>query len=97
MFSAHQLAQARLQVLEQLIQREVLFQRAEQEKLLPSEDEITNVINKQKQDSGMTDESSNATRAAERNGGSSPRRCEKEPRDDEATGEVRRQNQHQRS
>jgi parvulin-like peptidyl-prolyl isomerase len=54
--SAHDLAQARLNVLEQLIQREVLFQRAEQEKLLPSEDEITNAINKQKQDSGMTDE-----------------------------------------
>src|SRR5438552_19075832 len=33
-----------------------MFQRAEQEKLLPSEDEITNIINKQKQDSGMTDE-----------------------------------------
>src|SRR5438045_1191282 len=54
--SAHDLAQARLSVLESLIQREVMFQRAEQEKLLPSEDEITNTINKQKQDSGMTDE-----------------------------------------
>jgi peptidyl-prolyl cis-trans isomerase SurA len=51
-----ELAQARLQVLERLIQREVLFQRAEQEKLLPTEDEITSAINKQKQDSGMTDE-----------------------------------------
>lgn len=54
--SAHDLAQARLQVLERLIQREVLFQRAEQEKLLPSEDEITNTINKQKQESGMSEE-----------------------------------------
>jgi parvulin-like peptidyl-prolyl isomerase len=54
--SAHDLAQTRLQVLDQLIQREVMYQRAEQEKLLPSEDEITNTINKQKQDSGMTDE-----------------------------------------
>jgi len=54
--SAHELAQGRLQVLDRLIQREVLFQRAQQEKLLPSEDEITNAINKQKQDSGMTDE-----------------------------------------
>ena len=54
--SAHDLAQARLSVLDSLIQREVMFQRAEQEKLLPSEDEITNIINKQKQDSGMTDE-----------------------------------------
>ena len=56
LLSAHDLAQARLQVLEQMIQREVLFQRSEQEKLLPSEDEITNVINKRKQGSGMTDE-----------------------------------------
>lgn len=56
LLSAHDLAQARLQILDSLVQREVMFQRAEQEKLLPSEDEITNVINKQKQDSGMTDE-----------------------------------------
>lgn len=54
--SAHDLAQARLQVLDDLIKREVLFQRAEQEKLLPTEDEITNTINTQKQQSGMTDE-----------------------------------------
>jgi len=56
LLSAHDLAQARLQVLDTLVQREVMFQRAEQEKLLPTEDEITNAINKQKQDSGMTDE-----------------------------------------
>ena len=54
--SAHDLAQARLTVLDRLIQREVLFQRAEQEKLLPSDDEITSTINKRKQDSGLTDE-----------------------------------------
>jgi parvulin-like peptidyl-prolyl isomerase len=54
--SAHDLAQARLTVLDRLIQREVLFQRAEQEKVLPSEDEITNFINKQKQDSHMSEE-----------------------------------------
>ncbi len=54
--SAHDLAQARLTVLDKLIQREVLFQRAEQEKLMPTDDEITNSINKQKQDSGITDE-----------------------------------------
>jgi len=46
------LAQARLQVLGNLIQREVLFQRAEREKLLPTEDEITGVINQQKTQSG---------------------------------------------
>jgi parvulin-like peptidyl-prolyl isomerase len=56
LLSAHDLAQARLQVLEQMIQREVLFQRAEQEKLLPTDDEITNIINKRKQDRGLTDE-----------------------------------------
>ena len=54
--SAHDLAQARLTVLDKIIQREVLFQRAEQEKVLPSEDEITNFINKQKQDSRMSEE-----------------------------------------
>ena len=36
-----ELAQARLQVLGSLIQREVLFQRAEREKVLPTEDQIT--------------------------------------------------------
>jgi len=55
-FSAHDLAQARLQILDKLIQREVLFQRAEQEKLLPTEDQITTAINQQKQQAAMTDE-----------------------------------------
>jgi peptidyl-prolyl cis-trans isomerase SurA len=54
--SAHDLAQARLQVLEKLIQREVLYQRAEQEKLLPTDEQITTSINQQKQKTGMTDE-----------------------------------------
>ncbi len=51
-----QLAQARLQILSNLIQREVLFQRAQREKLLPTEDEIDNVINQQKTQTGMTTE-----------------------------------------
>ncbi len=51
-----ELAQARLQVLSNLIQREVLFQRAEREKLLPTPDEIEGAINTQKQQSGMTQE-----------------------------------------
>jgi parvulin-like peptidyl-prolyl isomerase len=55
-FSAHDLAQARMQVLDKLIQREVLFQRAEQEKLLPTEEQITAAINQQKQQGGLTDE-----------------------------------------
>ncbi|HEV7684733.1 MAG TPA: SurA N-terminal domain-containing protein [Pyrinomonadaceae bacterium] len=54
--SALELAQARLQVLGGLIQREVLFQRAEREKMLPTEDEITAFINQQKQQSGATDD-----------------------------------------
>ena len=51
-----ELAQARLQVLGSLIQREVLFQRAEREKLLPTDDEVNGLINQQKQQSGMTDD-----------------------------------------
>lgn len=51
-----ELAQARLSVLGNLIQREVLFQRAEREKLLPTEDQIDGVINQQKTQSGMTSE-----------------------------------------
>jgi hypothetical protein len=45
--SSHDLAQARLTVLDKLIQREVLYQRAEQEKLLPTEEQITTAINQQ--------------------------------------------------
>jgi peptidyl-prolyl cis-trans isomerase SurA len=51
-----QLAQARLTVLNGLIQREVLFQRAEREKVLPTETEIDGVISAQKQQTGMTSE-----------------------------------------
>lgn len=51
-----ELAQARLQVLGSLTQREVLFQRAEREKLLPTDDQITAAINQQKQQSGVTDD-----------------------------------------
>lgn len=51
-----ELAAARLQVVEGLIQREVLFQRAEKEKLLPSEDEITQAVAAFKQQRSLTDE-----------------------------------------
>ncbi len=51
-----ELAQARLQILGSLVQREVLHQRAEREKVLPTEDQITALINQQKQQSGMTDD-----------------------------------------
>ena len=51
-----QMAQARLQVLNSLIQREVLYQRAEREKVLPTEAQIDGAIAMQKQNSGMTAE-----------------------------------------
>lgn len=51
-----QLASARLQILDGLIQREVMFQRAEREKVLPTEAQIDGVIANQKQQSGMTSE-----------------------------------------
>lgn len=51
-----QLAQARLQILSNLIQREVLFQRAEREKVLPTDSQIDGAIATQKQNSGMTSE-----------------------------------------
>ncbi len=51
-----QLAQARLQVLDSLIQREVLYQRAQKESLLPNEEQITTAINQQKQQGGMSEE-----------------------------------------
>jgi parvulin-like peptidyl-prolyl isomerase len=51
-----ELAQARLQVLNTLVQKEVLFQRAEKEKLLPNEEDVTQFINNMKQQAGMTDD-----------------------------------------
>ena len=51
-----QLAQARLQVLNGLIQSQVLLQRADKEKVMPTEEEITNFINAKKAESGMTEE-----------------------------------------
>lgn len=54
--SSLELAAARLQVLDELVKQEVLFQRAEKEGLLPKEEEITQAINEQKQQNGMTEE-----------------------------------------
>lgn len=56
LLSQLQLAQARLTVLSSLIQREVLFQRAEREKVLPSEAQIDGAIAQQKEQTGMTQE-----------------------------------------
>lgn len=49
-----ELAGARLQVLQSLIQQEVMFQKAEKEGTVPSEEEITVEINKQKTQSGKS-------------------------------------------
>ncbi|MGB5012453.1 MAG: SurA N-terminal domain-containing protein, partial [Pyrinomonadaceae bacterium] len=51
-----ELAGARLQVLQSLIEQEVMFQKAEKENLVPTEEEITAEVNKQKQDSRVSAE-----------------------------------------
>jgi parvulin-like peptidyl-prolyl isomerase len=51
-----ELAQARLQILENLIQQEVMYQRAEKEKTIPSDEEVMAAYNKQKTDSGLSAE-----------------------------------------
>ncbi|MCB1023567.1 MAG: SurA N-terminal domain-containing protein [Acidobacteria bacterium] len=51
-----ELTQARLQVLEQLIQQEVMFQKAEAEATIPTPEEVTAAFNKMKTDSGASKE-----------------------------------------
>jgi peptidyl-prolyl cis-trans isomerase SurA len=51
-----ELAQARLQVLDQLIQQEVMFQKAETEKTVPTDEKVTEELNKLKQQSGKSAE-----------------------------------------
>ena len=51
-----ELAAGRLQVLDDLIKQDVLFQRAEKENLLPTDEEVTQAIETQKQQNGMTAE-----------------------------------------
>jgi len=60
-----QMAQARLTVLDTLIKREVMFQRAEREKLLPTDAQIDGAIATQKQNSGMTAEDFDKTLKAQ--------------------------------
>ena len=55
-FSPLELAGARLQVLEKLIQQEVLFQKAEKEAKVPTEEEVTAEVNKRKTSSGLSQE-----------------------------------------
>ncbi|MFL6212246.1 MAG: SurA N-terminal domain-containing protein [Pyrinomonadaceae bacterium] len=49
-----ELASGRLQVLDDLIRQEVLYQRAEKENLLPKDEEVTQAIETQKQQASMT-------------------------------------------
>lgn len=51
-----ELAGARLQVLDSLIQQEVMFQKAQAENMVPSDEEVTVEINKRKVDSRMSAE-----------------------------------------
>ena len=48
------LAAARLKVLEQLIQEEAMFQRAQKDKLIPTDDEVKQALQTQIQQSGMS-------------------------------------------
>lgn len=52
--SALELASARLQVLQNIIEQEVMFQKAEKEGTVPTDEEITAEINKQKTQSGKS-------------------------------------------
>lgn len=54
--SALELAGARLQVLQSLIEQEVMFQKAEKEGVVPKDDDVAAEINKQKVDSRMSAE-----------------------------------------
>jgi parvulin-like peptidyl-prolyl isomerase len=51
-----ELNQARLQVLQNLIQQEVMYQKADKEKTLPTDDEVTTEFNKLKTGSGKSAE-----------------------------------------
>ncbi|MEZ5425289.1 MAG: SurA N-terminal domain-containing protein [Pyrinomonadaceae bacterium] len=51
-----ELAQARLQILEGLIQQEVMFQKAQTENAVPNEEEVTAEVNRQKTGSGVSQE-----------------------------------------
>jgi len=51
-----ELAAARLQVLQGLIEQEVMFQKAEKEGTVPTDDEVTAEFNKRKSESGLSAE-----------------------------------------
>lgn len=49
-----ELAGARLQVLQSLVEQEVMFQKAEKENLVPTEEEVTGEVNKKKVESRLS-------------------------------------------
>src|SRR5687768_4506099 len=51
-----ELAGARLQVLQGLIEQEVMFQKAEKEGVVPKDEDVASEINKQKVQSGLSQE-----------------------------------------
>src|SRR5581483_2496095 len=51
-----ELASARLQVLDEMIQQEVLYQRAQKDGINPTDQEINEFIQKGKQEGGLTEE-----------------------------------------
>ena len=53
-FSPLELANARLQVLQTLIEQEVMYQKAQKENLVPTDEEVNGEINKQKVSSGVS-------------------------------------------
>lgn len=55
-YSPVEIAAARMQILDNLITQEVLFQRAERENLLPSEDDVVQELARRKRDSGLSEE-----------------------------------------
>ncbi len=57
--SALEIAGARLQVLQGLVEQEVMFQKAEKDNLVPSEEEVTVEINKRKVESRLSAEEFN--------------------------------------
>lgn len=58
-FSPLELASARLSVLQQLIQTEVMFQKAEKEQTIPSDDDVNTEANKRMTASGLSAEEFN--------------------------------------
>jgi len=54
--SEMELAQARLQVLQQLIQQEVMYQKAQKEQTIPKDEEVNSELNKLKTSSGVSKE-----------------------------------------